>query len=74
MVTENGKAMKRYNLNLPLEVATGIETAAEARGTSTQELIRRFILLGLTALELEKAPEDAMIIRRSGVDKYVTFF
>jgi hypothetical protein len=70
----NTRQLKRYNLNLPAEVAAIVEKAADERGSSAQEMMRRFILLGLTALELEKNPDDALIIRRNGVDRHVTLY
>jgi predicted DNA-binding protein len=66
--------MRRFNLNLPSEVVERLEELADAKGATIQTLIRRFIILGLTAIELEKNADDGLIIRRDGVDRFVTFF
>ena len=71
---ENENGAKRLNLYLPSEIAASLERAADVKGTNTQSLIRRFIILGLTALELEASPEDGLIIRKDGVERYITFF
>lgn len=68
------KEMRRYNLNLPAEVVERLEALAVEKGTNVQTIIRRFIILGLTAVELEQNPDDGLIIRKNGTDRLVTFF
>ena len=47
---EPSREMRRYNLNLPVEVVDRLEAIANDKGSNIQTLIRRFIILGLTAI------------------------
>lgn len=56
----------RYNLRLPSSIYDELEQIAKKYGTNRLELIRKFIRLGLLAVELEKQPESGLYIKRSG--------
>jgi hypothetical protein len=57
-------AAKRYNLVLPEELYTEVQTLAERRGTTVVEVFRRFIRLGLLIAKAEEAPDMELILRK----------
>jgi hypothetical protein len=52
--------MKRYNLDLPVDLFNELKQVADHQNTTMVEVIRKFIKLGLT---LEKVPESTLYIR-----------
>ena len=54
---------KRYNLVLPEDLFDEVGKAADARHTTVVEMIRRFITLGLLAIDLDETPGAALLIR-----------
>jgi hypothetical protein len=57
---------RRYNLVLPEALYDELQNAAEQNHTSAVELVRRFIKLGLLALELQDKPDAGIYIREPG--------
>ena len=63
--------MKRYNLVLPTELYEAVEKSAQDRHTTFAEMLRRFIRLGLLAVQLEDSPNAALIIREGQIEKHI---
>jgi hypothetical protein len=59
--TSNG--VKRYTLVLPETLFQQVEQLADDRGTTVVDLLRRFIKLGLLAVQIEESPGKALLIR-----------
>lgn len=57
------KDVKRYNLVLPEELFDEVQRVAQARQTSVVELIRKFIKIGLLAIQIEETPGASLLIR-----------
>jgi hypothetical protein len=57
-------AAKRYNLVLPEELYSELQTVAERHHTTVVELIRRFVKLGLLVAKAEESPDTAFLIRK----------
>ncbi len=57
-------AAKRYNLVLPEELYTELQTVADRHHTTVVELIRRFVKLGLLVAKAEESPDTAFLIRK----------
>jgi hypothetical protein len=66
--------LKRYNLALPETLFDELQKLAERRHTTVVELLRRFIKLGLLAIELEETPDAALLIREGDTEREVLFF
>jgi hypothetical protein len=62
--------MKRYNLVLPEELYSELEKVADDKGVPVVELLRKFIKLGLLALDAEK-DGGGVIIFANGKEKQV---
>lgn len=65
---------RRYNLGLPETLYNDLERVAKEQGTTVVELIRRFIKLGLLAIELQQSPGSGLIMRKDGEDHKVMLF
>lgn len=63
--------MKRYNLVVPEDLFNELQQLAEARGTTVADLLRRFIKLGLIALQVDQDPNSALIIREGGTEREI---
>ena len=69
------KERKRYNLVLPTEVYEKVKQIAEEEDTSVLELMKKFIKLGLLAVEVEKDEDSELILRgKEGDKKLMTMF
>ena len=68
------KTLKRYNLAVPETLYTELQKAAETRHTSVVELLRRFIKLGLLALDVERTPGSALFIREGDHEREILFY
>ena len=66
-----GDGKTRYNIVLPEDLVQRLQDIATAKQTTTIEIIRRFLKLGLVVAELENKPDTALIIRESGKDREV---
>lgn len=62
---------KRYNIIIPAEIAQTLEEIADSRDMKVVELIRSFIRLGLLAVQLQEAPDAALIIREGNRERQV---
>jgi hypothetical protein len=60
---------KRYNMVLPNNLYEQIKQAAETRGMTVVEMLRKFIKIGLLAIELQDKPEAALIIREGNTER-----
>ena len=56
--------MKRYHLVLPQDLFDAVEAEADARSTTTADLIRQFLRLGALATQ----PGTQIIVRKDGQD------
>jgi hypothetical protein len=61
----------RYNLALPKELFDELKNAADERGMTVVEVLRKFIKLGLLALETETKPGSALIIREGDTERQI---
>jgi hypothetical protein len=61
----------RYNLALPKELFDELKGAADERGMSVVEALRKFIKLGLLALETQDRPGSALIIREGDTERQI---
>jgi len=55
--------VKRYNLVLPEELYEEVQRVALEQHTTVVELLRKFIKLGLLAVDIENTPDAQLIIR-----------
>jgi hypothetical protein len=61
----------RYNLALPKELFEELKEAADERGITVVEVLRKFIKLGLLALETQDKPGSALIIREGDTERQI---
>ncbi len=69
MANAKVNGVKRYNLVLPEDLYDDVRRQADEHGTTVVELIRKFIKLGLLALDVQKNPESAFIIREGDTER-----
>ena len=62
---------KRYTLVLPEALYDEVEKIAQDEETTVIEIIRRFIKLGLLAMELQASPSGALIIREGDKEREI---
>jgi hypothetical protein len=67
----NESKLYRYNLALPKELFEELKEAADERGMTVVEVLRKFIKLGLLALETENKPGSALIIREGDTERQI---
>lgn len=60
--------VKRYNLALPGELLDEVQQLASKKHRTIVEVIRQFILLGLTVSKILENPEAQLIIREGDRD------
>lgn len=65
------KKMKRYNLVLPEDLYIEVKRIADERDTTVVDLFRRFIKLGLLAIQIEDDPNTSLLIERNGKQKEI---
>ncbi len=63
--------MKRYTLVLPKELFDEVQRVADARHTTVVDMLRRFIKLGLLSVQLEEAPDAALLIREGESEREI---
>lgn len=56
---------KRYNLVLPLDQYDKVKQVADDRGITIAELLRKFIVLGLTI----EAPDTTLVIKNGDTER-----
>ena len=61
----------RYNLVLPMDLFDELKKAADERGMTLVEILRKFIKLGLLALEIEDKPGSALIIKEGDTERQI---
>jgi hypothetical protein len=68
----SGKSeIKKYNLALPQTLFDELQEAADKRHTTVVELLRRFIKLGLIAIQIDETPDAALIIREGDKEREI---
>jgi predicted DNA-binding protein len=67
----NDKPMIRYNLYIPPEMKERIENLARSKHTTSAELIRRLINMGLMVMEDGNAE---LLIREDGEERRIMFW
>lgn len=60
---------QRYHLVLPDELIEAVEQIATNKQTTAIEVLRKFIKIGLMAVEIEDRPGAALIVREEGKDE-----
>ncbi len=65
------KTQTRYNLVLPEHLHTRLQEVADRKEIAIQELVRKFLRLGLIAVEVEDTPGSELIIREGGVERRI---
>jgi hypothetical protein len=63
--------LKRYNLVLPEDLFIEVQKVADNRHTTVVEMLRRFIKLGLLAIQLEEKPGAALLIREGDTERQI---
>lgn len=70
-VVTRSKDTRRCNLVLPGELLTELQEVADQKHTTVVELIRKFVKLGLLAVQAESTPGMEFLIRENGVEQRV---
>jgi hypothetical protein len=63
--------LKRYNLALPEDLYNELQSLANERHTTVVAILRSFIKLGLMAIEIEKTPDAALLIRENNKEREI---
>lgn len=67
----NRNANKRYTLVIPQGMYDEVEQIAEQRHATVIDLLRKFIKLGILAVNLEDDPNAALVIREGDTEKEI---
>ncbi len=67
----NQVGVKRYNLVLPMDLFNAIQQIADEEQTTVVEMLRRFIKLGLIAIDIARDPNSKLIIREGNRDQEI---
>ena len=67
----NAEKLKRYTLVIPDELYNEVQEIANQRHTTVVDLLRRFIKLGLIAIQAGENPDMALIIRDGDKEKEI---
>ena len=67
------KGVKRYNLALPEELYGELQNLAENEHTTVLEIIRRFIKLGLIAVDVQNDPKSKLVIHEGKRQRELAF-
>ena len=70
-MSRNSDKLRRYNLVLPEELFDEIKKIADKRQTTVVEIIRKFMKLGLLAVQVEETPGSALLIRENDVEREI---
>lgn len=65
---------KRYSLVLPQDLFDEIQKVADSNGSTVLDVMRKFIKLGLIAIEVENDPNSELIIRTGDKEQKVIFY
>lgn len=71
MASTKESSVKRYNLVLPEDLYNEVRRQADEHGTTVVELLRKFIKLGLLAMDVQEDPESALIIREGDTEREI---
>ena len=63
----------RYSLSLPRELQVQIEAVAEKNHTTVVDVLRRFVKLGLLAVQIEETPGAELLIREGEIERRLIF-
>ncbi len=63
-----------YHLVLPEGLISEVQQIANDKHTTTIDLLRRFIKLGLIAIKIEDEPDAALIVREGNDERAITLF
>jgi hypothetical protein len=63
--------LKRYNLVLPEKLYDEMYAVASSHHTTVLELMRKFIKLGLLAMELQEKPDASLIIKDGNIEREI---
>jgi hypothetical protein len=67
----NKDDLKRYNLVLPAELFDELQQVADKRHTTVVELLRKFVKLGLMAVQIDENPSAALLIREGKTERQI---
>ncbi len=70
-MNSSSNGLKRYNLVLPQDLFDEVQTVAERRHTTVVDMIRRFIKLGLIAVQVEETPDAVLLIRKDDIEQQI---
>lgn len=70
----NDSKVYRYNLALPKELFDELKKAADEKGMTVVEILRKFIKLGLLILEIQDKPGSALIIREGDTERQILIY
>jgi len=68
---ESAGGTKRYNLVLPEELFNQLQEVANRKHTTVLELIRKFVKLGLIAVQAEDTPGTEFLLRENGIEQRI---
>ena len=74
MLNNNDSKVYRYNLALPKELFDELKKAADEKGMTVVEILRKFIKLGLLILEVQDKPGSALIIREGDTERQILIY
>lgn len=63
--------VKRYNLALPTDLFDALQQIADKRQTTVVDVLRRFIKLGIMAVNIEETEGSALIIREGNAERQI---
>jgi hypothetical protein len=72
-IAVNAKRLKRYNLVLPMELFDEVQKLADSRQTTVVEMLRKFIKLGLLAVQIEETSDATLLIREGDTERQIIF-
>ena len=67
------KEIRRYNLAISKELYNQVKKAADAKNITVVELLRRFISLGLIAVNLNNEAGETLVIREGKKERQIQF-
>ncbi len=70
-VNSTKSTLYRYNLALPAPLFEELKNTADQRGMTVVEVLRKFIKLGLIALEVQDKSGSALVIREGDAEREI---
>ena len=65
------KKVKRYNLAIPEELFNQVQEVADNQHTTVVEILRKFIKLGLLAVQVGDNPDQSLLIREGDKERQI---